>query len=422
MQMFDQLKPDYTVESAKDPMQELFTQIRKYKTTLPAAKNWSAYSRKRFIKKQLHVITTAMSYSEMRNDFSTALIVLICMIDLVLLITYANIANLLIARGFIRQKEMTIRLSLGASHGRLVGQLLTESLVLSFAEKLANLDLAILLTKNLLALVPSDKQPILISAHPDPRILAFTLCLTFVTDIIFDLVPALHANRPNPWTTLKNTMESIASTSDSVFLRKELVTTQVTLNFMLLFVTDLFVKNLQNLKTTNTDVTANNLITFQLAPALNGYDNSRAVLFYRELLNRLHTAPDMKSATLTTVPILSGNEWNSSMSVKDHTPDNDEDMQAYINALSPNYFETMKIPFIEERDFTAINIKKHSTMAIVNRRFAEHFFPERNAISKHIEQDTDPKSKLTTEIIGIVADSLYEEPREGVHRQIFVPN
>jgi predicted permease len=165
-----------------------------------------------------------------------------------------------------------------------------------------------------------------------------------------------------------------------------------------------------------------NLITFQLSPALNGYDNPRAVLFRRELLDRLRSAPGVTSAAFVAVPILAGNEWDSSMSVEGHKPNDGEDMQAFMNALSPGYFETMKIPFIEGRDFTAMDIKQNSTVAIVNRRFAEHFFPGRSAVGKRLGQGTGPKSKLTIEIIGVVADSLYEGPREGVRRQVFVPN
>jgi predicted permease len=108
--------------------------------------------------------------------------------------------------------------------------------------------------------------------------------------------------------------------------------------------------------------------------------------------------------------------------VEGHKPNDGEDMQAFMNALSPGYFETMKIPFIEGRDFTAMDIKENSTVAIVNRRFAEHFFPGRSAVGKRIGNGTGPKSKLTIEIIGVVADSLYEGPREGVRRQVFVPN
>jgi predicted permease len=422
VQVFGRLKPGYTAETAAGPVQGLFTQIRGYEMTLPAAKDWSPYSRDRFMQGRLRVVTAAMGYSGLRNDFSTALIVLMCMVGLVLLIACANVANLLIARGFMRQKEMAMRLSLGASRGRLVRQLLVESLVLSFAGGLVGLALAVVLTRGLLALVPSDGQPILISAHPDPRILAFTLGLTFLTGIIFGLVPAMRASRPDPWTTLKDTVGSIAGTSGSVFLRKGLVAAQVALSFLLLFGAGLFVRSLQNLQTTDTGVAVDNLVTFQLSPALNGYDDARAVLFYRELLDRIRTAPGMKSAALAAVPILSGDEWDSSTSVEGHTPADGEDMQAFMNALSPGYFETMKIPILEGRDFTLMDVKEKSNVAIVNKRFADHFFPGRSAVGKRLGQGTGPKSKLTTEIIGVVADSLYEGPREGVRRQVFVPN
>jgi predicted permease len=133
VQVFARLKPGYTLESTQPPLQGLFTQIRTYESTLPAAKNWSAYAREQFMKGQLRLERAAMGYSGLRNNFSTALVVLMCMVGLVLLIACANVANLLIARGFMRQKEIAVRLSLGASRGQLVRQLLVESLVLSVA-------------------------------------------------------------------------------------------------------------------------------------------------------------------------------------------------------------------------------------------------------------------------------------------------
>jgi predicted permease len=422
VQVFARLKPGYTVESAAAPLQGLFTQIRTYEMTLPAAKDWSSFSRDRFMKGQLLVTSAAMGYSPLRNDFSTPLLVLMSMVGLVLLIACANVANLLIARAFMRQKEIAVRLSLGASRGRLVRQLLVESLVLSAAGGVVGLGLAFLLTRGLLALIPSDGQPLLIRPEPDARILAFTLGLTFLTGVVFGLLPALRASRPDPWTTLKDTVGSIAGSGGSLFLRKGLVTAQVALSFLLLFGAGLFVRSLQNLQGTETGVALDNLVTFQLSPALNGYDGPRAVQFYQNLLERLGSVPGVVSAGMAAVPILSGNEWDSSMSVEGHRPADGEDMQAFMNALSPAYFKTMKIPFLEGRDFERMDFKENANVAIVNRRFAEHFFKGTSAVGKHIGWGTGPKSKLTIEIVGVVADSLYEGPREGVRRQVFVPH
>ncbi len=426
VQVFARLKPGYTVESAQGPVQGLFQQIRAYEATLPRAKDWSAYSREQFLKNgRLLVTSAALGYSGLRNDFSTALVVLMCMVGLVLLIACANVANLLIARGFMRQKEIAVRLSLGSSRGRLVRQLLAESLLLSFLGGALGLGIAIVLTRALLALVPSGGQPLLISPHPDPRILAFALGLTFVTGIVFGLLPALRASRPDPWTTLKDTVGSIAGGGGSLFLRRGLVTAQIALSFLLLFGAGLFVKSLQNLKTTDTGVVLDNLVTFQLSPSLNGYDNARGQAFYDQLLQRLRSAPGVKSAAFAAVPILAGSEWDSSMAVEGHQAKDGEDMQAFMNALSPGYFETMNIPILEGRDFRASDAKEIGddapSVAIVNRRFAEHYFPGRSAIGKRLGWGGGPGSKLTIEIVGVVANSLYEGPREGVRRQVFVP-
>src|SRR3954468_15151862 len=422
VQVFGRLKPGYTVESAKAPLQGLFTQIRTYEMTLPAAKDWSKYSREQFMKGQLLVETAAMGYSNLRNDFSTPLIVLMCMVGLVLLIACANVANLLIARAFMRQREIAVRLSLGASRGRLVRQLLVESLTLSFAGGIVGLVLAFVLTRGLLALVPTGNQPLLISPRPDARILAFTIALTFITGIVFGLLPALRASRPDPWTTLKDTVGAIAGSGGSLFLRKGLAAAQVTLSFLLLFRGGVVVRSLQNLKTAETGVALDNLVTFQLSPALSGYESQRAVDFYDQLLTNLRTVPGVKSAALAAVSILSGDEWDNSMSVEGHQAKDGEDMQAFMNALTPGYFETMEIPLLEGRDFNRQDVKENAKVAIVNRKFAEHFFPGKSALGRHIGNGTGPKAKLDIEIVGVVADALYEGPREGVRRQVFIPN
>jgi predicted permease len=423
VQVFARLKPGYTVESAAAPLQGLFHQIREYEMTLPAAAKWSAYARDQFMKGQMHVEKAATGYSELRNSFSTALIVLMSMVGLLLLITCANVANLLIARALARQKEISVRLSLGASRLQLVRQLLVESMVLAFSGGGAGILLAFAMTRALLTLVPAEGNPLLITPVPDLRILLFSLGVTIFTGFVFGLVPAFRATRPDLWTTLKDTIGSIAgSRGSSLFLRKGLIAVQVALSFLLLFGAGLFVRSLQNLKTTDTGFEGmENLVTFQVSPALNGYDVPRAVNLYRDLLESIRAISSVKSAGFTTVPVLQGDEWDNSMSVEGHQAQDGEDMQAFMNSPSPGYFRTMGIPVLEGRDFDRRDVQPNSKVAIVNQRFAKHFFGEASAVGRHLGQGVR-QAKLDIEIIGVVADALYEGPRQGVRRQVFIPN
>ena len=426
VQVFARLKPGYTADSAKASAQGLFHQIREYEVMLPAAKDWSAYSRQEFMKGTMNVEQAATGYSHLRNDFSKALIVLMCMVGLVLLSACANVANLLIARAFARQKEIAVRLSIGASRGQLIRQLLIESLVLSLAGGVAGVFLAMVMTRGLTALIPSDSNPLLIRPEPDLRVLAFTFVLTLFTGVAFGLLPALRASRPDLWTTLKDAMGSIAGAGGSLFLRKGLVTAQVALSFLLLFGAGLFVRSLANLKAKDSGFKdLDNLVTFQLSPALSGYTDERSTHFYNQLLDQLRSSPGVKSAAMAAVAVLSGDEWDNSLSVEGHQAKDGEDMQGFMNALSPGYFVTMGVKILEGRDFLPSDVRDDNKpgpkFAIVNREFAEHYFPGQSAVGRHIGQGGGPKSKLDTEIVGVAENSLYEGPRQGVRRQCFLP-
>lgn len=426
VQMFGRLRPGYTAESAQPAAQALFMQMRQHEMTLPAAKDWSQYSRDQFMKGKMKVEAAAGGFSYLRNNFSKALIVLMCMVGLVLLIACANVANLLIARAVARQKEVAVRLSLGASRAQLVTQLLIESLVLSFVGGICGIFLSIWMTRGLIALIPVESNPLLLQPQPDIRILLFTLGLTFLTGLVFGLVPALKASRPDLWSTLKDAVGSIAGTGGSVTLRKGLVAAQVALSFLLLFGAGLFVRSLQNLKTTETGFhDIEKLVTFQLSPALNGYSAERIGPFYRELLDNIRTVPGVKSAGFTAVPLLHGWEWDSSTKVEGHEAKDGEDIQAFMNALSPGYFQAMGITLLEGRDFDRrdypVNPKEDVKVCIVNRKFAEHFFKGKSAVGRHVGRGGGPQTKLDVEIIGVVENSLYEGPRDGIRRQVFIP-
>jgi predicted permease len=421
--VFARMKPGYTMESAKASLQPLLKQTLDYEVTLPEMRDVSPYYRDLFMKRTVLMEGAANGYSSLREQASTALIVLMCMVGLVLVIACTNVANLLIARAVARQKEIAVRLSIGASRGQLVRQLLMESVMLSIIGGIAGLAISVAIIRGLLSYLPSDGAPLMLEATPDPRILAFNFALAVATGVLFGLAPAIQSLRFDLWSTLKDAVGSIAG-GGSVRMRKVLVVGQVALSFLLLAGAGLFVKSLSNLKNTNTGFREiDNLVTFQLDPALNGYTTARLHNFYTQLLENLSATPGVKSATYASVPLLHGFEWDSSMSVEGHEIKDGEDMQAFMNSVAPGYWQTMGIPMLEGRDFDRRDQSgERIRTAIVNRKFAEHFFGDyRKAIGRHIGFGTGPKSKLDIEIVGVVENSLYEGPRQGVHRQAFVP-
>ena len=422
IQIFARMKPGFTVNSAQASLQPLLTQILREELTQPEMKDVSPFNRGRFLARKIQMEPAANGYSQMRRSFSTALTVLMCMVALVLLIACFNVANLMIARAISRQKEVAVRLAVGASRWQLLRQLLIESLVLSLAGGLAGLFLSVAMIRGLLHFLPGDTSTLMLRAAPDLRILAFNGALALLTGALFGLAPALQSLKVDLWNTLKDVVGAVSGGGGSVRLRKTLVTAQVTFSFLLLVGSGLFVRTLANLKQMNAGFQAmDNLVTFQVDPALSGYTLPRLQTFYHQLLDNVRATPGVKSAGFAIVPVLSGGEWDSTMSVEGHKNQDNEDNQAFMNGLSSDYWKTMGVPLVEGRDFNDHDAGKKITVAIVNRKFATHFFGDKSPLGRHVGFGDGPKSKLDMEIVGVTEDSLYEGPREGVHRQVFVP-
>jgi predicted permease len=428
VQMFARMKPGYTVESAKASLQPLLTQILRDESQQKEMKDASQYNVKQFLQRKILMESAGNGFSQTRRDYGTALIVLMCMVGLVLLIACFNVANLLVARAVSRQKEIAVRLALGASRWQLLRQLLIESLVLSVAGGAAGLALAIAMIRALLAFLPAGDTPLLLHATPDGRVLAFNAALAVVTGVLFGLAPAVQSLRLDLWNALKDVVGAVSGTGGNVRFRKILVTAQVAFSFLLLAGAGLFVRTLINLRQTDVGFhDIDRLITFQVDPALNGYNNERMEDFYRRLLASIRATPGVKNAGYAIVSLLGGGEWDSTMSVEGHQIKDGEDMQAYMNGVSDSYWNTMGIPMVAGRDFNAGDgrvktkeITDSFDVAIVNQKFANHFFPKQNPLGRHIAFGDHPK-KLNIEIVGVVQDTLYEGPREGVHRQVFLP-
>jgi predicted permease len=422
IQTFARMKSGYTVQSARASLQPLLTRILQDELTRPEMKDISAYNRAEFLKRKVVVESASGGYSDVRRSYSTALIALMCMVGLVLVIACFNVANLLIARGVARQREVAVRLAIGASRAQLLGQLLVESLLLAAAGAVAGMFLAEAMVRALLSFLPTGTAQFTLRAEPDMRILAFNAAIALVAGLLFGLAPAMQSMRLNLWSTLKDVATAAGGTGGTARLRKTLVAAQVAFSFLLLVGAGLFVKTLANLKNTNTGFRGlNNLISFQADPALSGYSLARLDAFYMRALDETRAIPGVQSAAFAVVPLLSGDEWDSTMSVEGHRSRDGEDMQAFMNAISPDYWKTMGIPLVAGRDFGRGDEGKDFKAAIVNRKFASHFFGAVSPIGRHVGFGDSPKTKLNIEIVGVVEDALYEGPRDGVHRQVFVP-
>jgi predicted permease len=421
IQTFARMKPGYTLQSAQASLQPLFTQILREEMALPEMKDASEFNRKQFMARKVVIESAASGYSQLRY-YSTALIALMCMVGLVLVIACFNVANLLIARGVARQREVAVRLAIGASRAQLLGQLMVESLLLAAAGAAIGLFLAESMVRALLSFLPSGGSPLVLTARPDPRILAFNAAVALIAGLLFGLAPALQSMRLDLWTTLKDTAAAAGGTGGAATLRKALVTAQVAFSFLLLIGAGLFVKTLINLKSARTGFRGiDNLVTFQADPALNGYTQARLQAFYTRALEQIRALPGVQSAAYAVVPLLSGGEWDSTLSVEGHKAKDGEDMQAYMNSVSPGYWKTMGIPLLEGRDFDSRDAGGKITVAIVNRKFAEHFFGNNTPIGRHVGFGDGPKSKREIEIVGVAENTLYQGPRDGVERQAFIP-
>jgi predicted permease len=419
-QAFGRLKPGVTLQQAKAGLQPLYHQILEMEVKAPAFSRATEFTRRQFLRGWMDVLPASKGRSGLRSQFANPLWALMGITGLVLLIACSNVANLLIARATSRQKEVAVRLAIGAGRGRLIGQLLEESLLLSLTGGVAGLGLAVLMDKALVGFVPVGVLPLAVSTTPDARVLAFTLLVSVATGIVFGLVPALQATRPELAGTLKDQAGSVAG-GTSVGLRKALVVAQVSLSLLLLIGAGLFIQSLRNLRDLNPGFRTGNVAAFAVNPTLNGYKPERSLEFYRQLQERLSTLGGVESTTLAVIPVLDGNEWDSSVSVEGYTAKQGEWINPHMQFASRGYFETLGVPLVLGRDFTIRDDKAAPKVGIVNEKFVKRYFGGKNPIGRHIGMGGNPGTKLDIEIIGVAKDTRYESMRDEVPVEFYRP-
>jgi len=417
--VFGRMKPSVTLEQAKASLQPFFHQMLEMEVQQKEFARAAPETKQQFLTMWMDVRPASRGESELRRRFSSALLVLTAIVGLVLLIACANVASLLVARASARQKEIAVRLALGASRRRIVSQLLIESLMLAAAGGIAGLALAVWMDRALLGFLPAD-TPLTISTTPDERILAFNLIVSLLTGIVFGLAPALQSTRPALAGTLKDQVGSIAG-GTSVRMRKALVTAQVALSLLLLIGAGLFIRSLRNLKDLDPGFQTRNLLEFSINPVSSGYKPERSLDLYRQLRDNLGAIPGVESSALAVIPVLSGDEWDNSMAVEGFAHKPTETPEPHMQFISPDYFKTMGIPILAGRDFRLTDAKGAPSACIVNERFARQFFKDGNVLGRHIGMGGDPGTKLDIEIVGVVRDTKYESMRDEIPLEVYQP-
>src|SRR6267154_2132010 len=294
--------------------------LNNYKMTVVGVAQ-AGFDRDEFLKCWIDVLPGSQGRSYTRRQLTTPLWVLMATTGVVLLIACANLANLMLVRGSGRVKEIAVRLAMGATRPRIIGQLLIESLSLSALGGITGLAVAFWADRALMKIyLPSDSGGMNISSAPDLRILLFNLAVTVLTGVIFGLVPALQTTKPNLAGTLKDQAGAVVGGGGHHRLRKGLVVAQVTLSLLLLVGAGLFVRSLANLRNLGPGFSPERLVGFNIDPSLNGYTPERLKVFYPQLSDSLASIPGVQSVGLASMRILEDNEWDSSMSVEGFTP------------------------------------------------------------------------------------------------------
>jgi len=419
--VYGRMKPGVTVAQVKAALQPQFHQILEGEVRAKEFAKAAPESKAEFLKMYLDILPASQGRSNMRDRFQKPLLVLTAVVGLVLLIACANVANLLVARATARQKEIAIRLALGASRGRLISQLLTESLLLALVGGVAGLLLAIGIDRVLLSFLPDEGTPLALSGLPDGRVLLFAAAVSLVTGVLFGLAPALQSTRPNLSGTLKDQAGAVVG-GTAISLRKALVVAQVALSLLLLIGAGLFIRSLRNLHDLDPGFRVQNLIAFSINAPLNGYTPERSLQEYRQIKEVMDRLPGVTANAMAIMPILEGDEWDNTMTVDTFNAKPGESPDPHMNFLSADYFRALDTPLLLGRDFNVRDAKAAPKVAIVNETFAKRYLGSAtNAMGHKIGSGGDPGTKTDITIVGVARDTKYEGMRDRVPDEVYLP-
>ncbi len=415
--VFGRLKPGTSIEQAAAAINVPYRAIVN-EVEAPLQEGMSDQTMARFRAKEILLEAGARGQSSLHANARAPLSLLLGVTGFVLLIACANIANLLLARGAARASEMAVRLSLGASRLRIVGQLLLESCLLAALGGAGGLLVARWTLDAIAAMLPADEATAL-RFTIEPGVLLFTGLLALGTGLLFGLFPALHASRPDIVTALKGQSGQPSGARAAARFRTSLATAQIALSMALLILAGLFTRSLVNVSRVELGLRTDNLVTFGISPELNAYKPAQSRALFERLEEELAALPGVTGVTGALVPLLSGNNWGSDVTVQGFAAGPDTDTNARFNEVGPGYFRTMGIPLLAGREFTPSDILGGPKVAIVNEAFAMKFNLGRDAVGRRMR--IGGGTELDIEIVGFVQNAKYSEVKREVPPLFFLP-
>ncbi|HEU4391412.1 MAG TPA: ABC transporter permease, partial [Blastocatellia bacterium] len=404
------LKPGWTPEQASSHLASISPGI--FEATLAA--NYPVANAKDYLGFKLSAVEAGKGFSQLRETYTKSLWLLLSISGLVLLIACANIANLMLARATLREREIAVRLALGASRGRLMRQLMTESLLLAAAGTIGGFLLASQLSDFLVSFLSTEGDHLFINLQPDLRVLAFAAGLAALTCVLFGLTPALRSARTAPGAVLKASGRGLTVGRERVRLRQVLVVVQVALSLILVLGAVLFSRSLRNLATVDPGFDPKGVMVASVDLGKLKLPPGQRQSFKRQLIERIETVPGVISASDANIVPLFGSSWGNDVWMDGSS--SAEAKNSLFTRVNPDYFRTITVPLIAGRDFDDRDTAESAKVAIVNEAFARTVNGGANPVGARFRRQPTPRDPETVfEVVGLVRNTKYNDLREEFH-------
>ena len=419
IKVFGRLKPGISAAQAAAALQPTYRAL--LENELPLNTRLTEQEKKQFVTKQIVLRDGARGRPILENETGRQLKTLMGMVALVLLITCANVAGLLTARGASRQKEISVRLSVGASRWRLIRQLVIESCLLSCIGALLGLFLASWLSRAMVHFASANEIATGLSESLNLPVLLFTAALALFSGLFFGVAPAINSTRVALASTLKEHTAALSSGLRHARLRKGLVISQVALTLLLVSGSWGFVRSLYNLKHVDLGFPADHILQFSIAPQLNGYDKVRSLGLFNLLEERLRGLPGVVSLSAAEIPLISGDDRGSDVTVEAAPADiSDDDRHVLWNSVGAGHFSNFRIPLLSGREFTYQDTAESPKVVVINETMAKMFCPQGQPLGKRMKIGSGPEP-WDMQIVGVVQDSHHTDVKEKPKPFFYVP-